>query len=72
MRSTRSWAPPLLAGDLPLKDRVLLVSGRVSFEIVQKAAVAGIPIVARDLRSQRPGGRRRAPAVDDPDRVLAR
>ena len=35
-----------LAGDLPLKDRVLLVSGRVSFEIVQKAAVAGIPIVA--------------------------
>lgn len=35
-----------LAGALPLHDRVLLVSGRVSFEIVQKAAVAGIPIVA--------------------------
>ncbi len=35
-----------LAGELPLHDRVLLVSGRVSFEIVQKAAVAGIPIVA--------------------------
>jgi FdhD protein len=35
----------LLAGRLPLHDRVLLVSGRVSFEIVQKAAVAGVPIV---------------------------
>jgi len=38
--------PAALAGELPLRDRVLLVSGRVSFEIVQKAAVAGIPIVA--------------------------
>ena len=28
----------------PVDDRILLVSGRVSFEIVQKAAVAGIPI----------------------------
>ncbi len=35
-----------LAGELPLHDRLLLVSGRVSFEIVQKAAVAGIPIIA--------------------------
>jgi FdhD protein len=35
-----------LAGELPLHDRLLAVSGRVSFEIVQKAAVAGIPIVA--------------------------
>jgi FdhD protein len=30
----------------PIADHVLFVSGRVSFEIVQKAAVAGIPIVA--------------------------
>jgi FdhD protein len=36
----------LLAGDLPLSERVLFVSGRSSFEIVQKAAVSGIPVVA--------------------------
>ncbi len=35
----------VLAKRGPLNDRILLVSGRVSFEIVQKAAVAGIPIV---------------------------
>ncbi|MGH2448937.1 MAG: formate dehydrogenase accessory sulfurtransferase FdhD [Chloroflexota bacterium] len=36
----------LRAGDLPLRDRILLVSGRSSFEIVQKALMAGIPLVA--------------------------
>jgi FdhD protein len=36
----------LLAGALPLHERLLMVSGRVSFEIVQKAAVAGVPIIA--------------------------
>jgi len=35
-----------VGGELPLHDRLLAVSGRVSFEIVQKAAVAGIPLVA--------------------------
>jgi FdhD protein len=34
-----------LQGRLPLADQLLLVSGRMSFEIVQKAAVAGIPIL---------------------------
>ena len=36
----------LLAGELPLDHHVLAVSGRTSFEIVQKAAAAGVPVVA--------------------------
>ncbi len=36
----------LLDGELPASDRVLLVSGRASFELVQKALVAGIPMLA--------------------------
>jgi FdhD protein len=35
----------LMGHALPLSDRFLMVSGRVSFEIVQKAAVAGIPMI---------------------------
>ena len=35
----------LLAGRLPLTGRILLISGRASYEILQKAAVARIPIV---------------------------
>lgn len=33
-------------GQIPLEDRTLLVSGRLSFELVQKALMAGIPIIA--------------------------
>jgi FdhD protein len=36
----------LLANRLPLERSLLFVSGRSSFEIVQKAFVAGIPLVA--------------------------
>ncbi len=36
----------LLAGRLPLAERVLLVSGRASFELVQKALLAGVPVLA--------------------------
>src|SRR5207248_495463 len=35
----------LLAGRLPLSNHILFVSGRGGFEIVQKAIVAGIPVV---------------------------
>jgi FdhD protein len=35
----------MLAGALPLGGSVLLVSSRASFELVQKAAVAGIPVL---------------------------
>jgi FdhD protein len=38
------WA--LLEGRLPLSEYVLMVSGRGGFEIVQKAIVAGLPVVA--------------------------
>ena len=37
------WA--FLEGRLPLADCVLCLSGRIAFELVQKAAVAGCPIV---------------------------
>jgi len=36
----------LMREALPLSDHILCVSGRTSFEIVQKAVIAGIPIVA--------------------------
>lgn len=36
----------VLAGTVPLHDLVCVLSGRIGFELVAKAAVAGIPIVA--------------------------
>lgn len=36
----------LLKGELPLANYILLVSGRTSFELVQKAALAGMPLLA--------------------------
>lgn len=35
------WA--LLGGRLPLKDHLVIVSGRASFELVQKCVMAGVP-----------------------------
>ncbi len=35
-----------LRANVPIGDLVLLVSGRLGFEIAQKAAVAGVPVVA--------------------------
>ena len=36
----------MLSGHTPLHDKLLLVSGRTSFELVQKALMAGIPVLA--------------------------
>ena len=36
----------LMAGRLPLSDLMLVVSGRTSYEILQKAWIAGVPLVA--------------------------
>jgi FdhD protein len=38
------WA--LATAKIPLSDHLLLVSGRVSYEIVQKAVSASLPLIA--------------------------
>jgi FdhD protein len=35
----------VLGGRIPLSDRIMMISGRASYEILQKAAVARLPIV---------------------------
>jgi FdhD protein len=36
----------LMAGRLPLWQHILLLSGRASFELIQKASMAGVPVIA--------------------------
>jgi FdhD protein len=36
----------LLQGDFPLREHILLLSGRVSFELMQKSLAARIPVIA--------------------------
>jgi len=36
----------VLAGEIPLPDKILFLSGRASFELVQKALMAQIPVIA--------------------------
>ena len=43
----------IFAGALPASGHALIVSGRTSFEIVQKAAMAGIPVVAWRVKGNR-------------------
>ena len=38
------WA--LMNNNLPLHDHLVLVSGRASFELMQKASIGGIPLLA--------------------------
>ena len=47
----------LLSRRMPLDRHILMVSGRASFEIMQKALMARVPIVAGGVGALQPGGR---------------
>ena len=64
------WA--FLEGELPLASRVLCVSGRLSFELVQKAVVAGCPDPDRGRRAVVARGRACGRSRPDSVRVGAR
>ena len=54
---------------LPLADSTLVVSGRASFEVVQKAVAAGIPILVAVGRAVEPGRRSRRALPADARRL---
>ena len=62
----------VLAKAMPLHDRIVMVSGRVSFEIIQKAAVAGVADRLRGVGAVGPRHRYGRPARRDARRVPAR
>ena len=61
----------LLDGLLPLHPRLLCVSGRLSFELVQKAAVAGAPVLVGVGAPTSLAGRARRRPRDDAVRLRA-
>ena len=62
----------LMEGRVPQHRSILMVSGRASFELVQKAVVAGIPILAAVGRAFQPGGGGGAGVRHDAAGVCAR
>ena len=64
------WA--LREGRLPLTGHVLLVSGRASFELTQKAWMAGMPLLAAVSAPEHPRRRAGRGGRHDPGRLPAR